>query len=136
MIRWEHLRFSFSLEGEPVQFREFDQGRALVCCELFSLPPNPQLLLDDFLRAQHLVLQLDVIWYQSRQTSRSVSSLDIRLTEMRNAPDEHCELAEAKAGHRFYRDMAQENSPQLLLTDLKGQLELLANRLSHESEKL
>ena len=61
MIRWEHLRFSFSLEGEPVQFREFDQGRALVCCELFSLPPNPQLLLDDLLRAQHLVLQLDVL---------------------------------------------------------------------------
>ena len=82
-----------------------------------------------------LVLQLDVIWYQSRQTSRSVSRLDLRLMEMQNAPDEHCELAEAKAGHRFYRDMAQETSPQLLLTDLKGQLELLANRLSHESEK-
>ncbi len=83
-----------------------------------------------------LVLQLDVIWYQSRQTSRNVSRLDVRLTEMQDAPEEHCELAEAETAHRFDRDIPQETSPQFLLRDLKGQLELLANRLSHESEKL
>ena len=59
-LRWEHLRFGFLLEGEPVQFREFDQLRALVFHKLFSLPPNPQLFFDDLLRAQHLVLQLNV----------------------------------------------------------------------------
>ena len=79
MIRWEHLRFSLSLEGEPVQFREFDQQRALVFSELFSLPPNPQLLLDDLLRAQHLVLQLDVlnpIFRRAAQVQRILSRFD------------------------------------------------------------
>ena len=82
-----------------------------------------------------LILQLDVIWYQSRQTSRNVSHLDDRLTKMQDAPEEQGELPEAKMAHRFYQDMAQGANPQLLLRDLKGQLELLANRLSHEAEK-
>ena len=80
-----------------------------------------------------LVLQLDVIWHQSRLTSRSVSHLDDRLAKLQDFR-ESSEQTSNQPAHAFYQDMADGASPQVLLNDLKGQLDLLADKLTRSQQ--
>lgn len=74
-----------------------------------------------------LVMQLDRIWYDNSQTVEKLGRVDQRLHELKQTTLLHAPTNPTGA---FYSHLAQGASPQLLLADLKGQLDLLAVRLS------
>jgi hypothetical protein len=78
-----------------------------------------------------LVLQLDSLWHNNRQTARVLGQLDGELKQVRQATTL---LSSTHAGHAqsFYLHLAEGASPQLLLTDLKGQLDLLAQQMARQ----
>jgi hypothetical protein len=75
-----------------------------------------------------LVLQLDGLWRTSRKTEETLSVLDGELSKVRQATTL---LSSSHSGpsQSFYLHMAEGASPQLLLSDLKGQLDLLAQQI-------
>ncbi len=75
-----------------------------------------------------LVLQLDGLWRTSRKTEETLSVLDGELSKVRQATTL---LSSSHSGpsQSFYLHMAEGASPQLLLADLKGQLDLLAQQM-------
>jgi len=75
-----------------------------------------------------LVLQLDGLWQTSRKTEKTLSALDDELSRVRQATTL---LSSSHSGpsQSFYLHMAEGASPQLLLADLKGQLDLLAQQM-------
>jgi hypothetical protein len=75
-----------------------------------------------------LVLQLDGLWQTSRKTEKTLSDLDDELSRVRQATTL---LSSSHSGpsQSFYLHMAEGASPQLLLADLKGQLDLLAQQM-------
>jgi hypothetical protein len=76
-----------------------------------------------------LVLQLDVLWQSNRETSDTLHSLDGQLGELRHATTMLSTTHSAPA-QSFYAHMAEGAGPELLLADLKGQLDLLAMKLA------
>jgi hypothetical protein len=76
-----------------------------------------------------LVLQLDGLWQTNRKTASALSQLDGELASVRQATT-LLTTAQASGGQSFYVHMAEGASPQLLLADLKGQLDLLAQQLA------
>jgi hypothetical protein len=78
-----------------------------------------------------LVLQLDRLWHNSRKASAKLENVDKQLHELKTATT----LASTVHGPSatFYAHLAGGASPQLLLTDLKSQLDLLAAKLSKEA---
>jgi hypothetical protein len=76
-----------------------------------------------------LVLQLDGLWSSNRQTAESLTALDGELHRMRHATTLLTTTKNASA-QSFYAHMAEGASPQLLLADLKGQMDLLAQQLA------
>jgi hypothetical protein len=76
-----------------------------------------------------LVLQLDGLWQSSRQTSQTLSELDDELSRVRHSTTLLTTTKNASA-QSFYAHMAEGASPQLLLADLKGQLDLLAQQMA------
>jgi hypothetical protein len=76
-----------------------------------------------------LVLQLDGLWHSNRQTAQSLTALDGELHRVRHATTLLTTTKNASA-QSFYAHMAEGASPQLLLADLKGQLDLLAQQMS------
>ena len=82
-----------------------------------------------------LVLQLDGIWHQSRAATRNLDELDERLTALQAL--QTGELNEqGDPAHAFYQHMAEGASPQMLLTDLKGQLDIIADRLAKQDKQV
>ncbi len=80
-----------------------------------------------------LVLQLDGIWHQSRAASKNLDELDERLSALQAL--QKGELSEqGDPAHTFYQHVAEGASPQMLLTDLKGQLDLIADRLARQDK--
>lgn len=75
-----------------------------------------------------MVLQLDSLWQYNRATSQTLHDLDRRLQELRQAA-ELLNASRNSASQSFYAHLAEGASPQLLLADLKGQLDLLAAQL-------
>ena len=76
-----------------------------------------------------LIMQLDCIRSDSSQAAEQLGHVGERLHEIKEstallATPNHT------AGGAFYAHLAQGASPQLLLADLKGQLDLLAMRLA------
>lgn len=79
-----------------------------------------------------LVLQLDRIWQAGREQNDRLRHVDRRLSDLRR---EAALLGtpQASSAQSFYSHMAQGASPQLLLADLKGQIDLLALRMAREA---
>jgi len=78
-----------------------------------------------------LLLQLESIWQSNRDTTNTLDELDEQLHELKHATTL---LSTARSGHgqSFYAHMAEGASPQLLLSDLKGQLDMLAVRMAND----
>ncbi|MBN2216673.1 MAG: hypothetical protein JW719_04790 [Pirellulales bacterium] len=75
-----------------------------------------------------MVLQLERLAADHRRSAARLARFDSQLVQLRR--DTAVSAADARpAGAAFYAHLAGGASPQLLLTDLKGQLELLADRL-------
>lgn len=75
-----------------------------------------------------MVLQLDRLAGDHRRTAARLAQFDSRLVQLRR--DAAMSSADARpAGASFYSHLAGGASPELLLTDLKSQLELLTERL-------
>ena len=78
-----------------------------------------------------LVLQLDRLWHDSRHAAAKLDDVDEQLHELRTATTllgtSHTSPASA-----FYSHLSYGASPQLLLSDLKSQLDLLALRIAQQ----
>jgi len=78
-----------------------------------------------------LVLQLDGLWQSNRRTAETLSQLDGELSRVRHATTLLTTTKNASA-QSFYAHMAEGANPQLLLADLKGQLDLLAQQMGSQ----
>jgi hypothetical protein len=78
-----------------------------------------------------LVLQLDRLWHDSRHAAAKLDTVDEQLQKVRTATS----LLGTTVGpsSSFYAHLAGGAGPQLLLSDLKGQLDLLALRMKEEA---
>jgi len=80
-----------------------------------------------------LVLQLDWLWRENREAAAKLEDVDEQLHELR-ATTTLLSASQGPATSTFYAHFAGGASPQLLLTDLKSQLDLLAMRIA-QSER-
>ncbi len=76
-----------------------------------------------------LVLQLERVWQGSRYAFDKLGEVDKRLADLNQATT-MLGVTHGSASQAFYAHMAEGASPHLLLADLKGQLDLLAVRMS------
>jgi hypothetical protein len=76
-----------------------------------------------------LVLQLERIWQNNRYAVEKLDEVDERLADIKHTQS-MMSVNHGSASQAFYSHMAEGASPSLLLADLKGQLDLLAMRLS------
>lgn len=76
-----------------------------------------------------LVLQLERIWQNNRYAVEKLDEVDERLADIKHTQS-LMNVNHGSASQAFYSHMAEGASPSLLLADLKGQLDLLAVRLS------
>jgi hypothetical protein len=78
-----------------------------------------------------LVLQLDGLWQSNHDAAAALTELDEQIDELRQATSL---LATSHSGHAqsFYYHLAEGASPHMLLSDLKGQLDLLAMRMAKD----
>ena len=72
---------------------------------------------------------MDRLWYHNQDTSEKLEDVDQRLDELKTTTN-LMGTGNASPGARFYSHMASGANPQMLLTDLKGQLDLLALKMS------
>ncbi len=79
-----------------------------------------------------LILQLDRLWHDSRNTVDKLDHVDQRLHHL-NKTATLLGTGAGSASASFYSHMAGGASPQLLLADLKSQLDLLSLRLGQEN---
>jgi hypothetical protein len=80
-----------------------------------------------------LVLQLDRLGHDSRQAAEQLEQVDERLDDL-STTTTLLGTSRTAASTSFYSHYAGGASPKLLLADLKGQLDLLAVKLSHQDE--
>jgi hypothetical protein len=78
-----------------------------------------------------LILQLDGLWQTNRQTAAALSDLDGELSRVRHATT-LLTTSRSTSAQSFYAHLANGASPQILLTDLKGQLDLLAQQMASQ----
>jgi hypothetical protein len=78
-----------------------------------------------------LILQLDGLWQSNHEAAESLSHLDEQLIELRRTTSQ---ISSSHSGpsQQFYFHLAEGCSPHMLLTDLKGQLDLLALRIADQ----
>lgn len=80
-----------------------------------------------------LVLQLDRLWHDSRHAAAKLDDVDERLRDLKTATT-MLETGHGSPGSAFYSHLADGAGPQLLLTDLKSQLDLLAVKIMQKDE--
>lgn len=78
-----------------------------------------------------LVLQVDGLWHHSHQTVAKLDSVDEQLYEIR-ASATLLGAGQSSTAGTFYAHLAHGAGPQLLLTDLKSQLDLLALKIAED----
>jgi len=78
-----------------------------------------------------LLLQLDGLWNSSRKTEETLTQLDGKLHDLAHTTT-MLGTTRSTPAQSFYVHMAEGASPHLLLADLKGQLDLLAERLTRK----
>jgi len=79
-----------------------------------------------------LVLQLDGLWNSNRQTATVLSNLDDELKTVREATA-LLSTSHSQGAQSFYLHLAEGASPHMLLADLKGQMDLLAQQMARHS---
>jgi hypothetical protein len=79
-----------------------------------------------------LVLQLERVWQGSRYAVDMLDEVDERLADLKTATN-LLGATRSSASQAFYAHLAEGASPHLLLADLKGQLDLLAVRMSQRN---
>jgi len=79
-----------------------------------------------------LGLQLDRLWHDNRQTFNKLDNVDDRLKDLQNTTS-LIDTNNRTPGGAFYAHMAGGAGPQMLLNDLKSQLDLLALKISREN---
>lgn len=80
-----------------------------------------------------LILQLDGLWNSSRQTAAVLNELDGELKNVRQATT-LLSTSHSGGAQSFYLHLAEGASPQLLLADLKGQMDLLAQQMANQGK--
>jgi hypothetical protein len=78
-----------------------------------------------------LVLQLDGVWHTSRSTTAALQELDGELKNVRQATS-LLSTSHSSGAQSFYLHLAEGASPHLLLADLKGQMDLLAQQMARQ----
>jgi hypothetical protein len=77
-----------------------------------------------------LVLQLERVWQNSRYTVRKLDHVDSQLHSLERTTT-MLGMTHGSASQAFYVHMADQSNPQVLLADLKGQLDLLAMNIAY-----
>ena len=80
------------------------------------------------------MLQLESVSRHHRETAETLDELDDQLDDLRQATS-LLNSANSNSSRSFYAHMAEGASPQMLLTDLKGQLDMLSVKLANERSK-
>ncbi len=80
-----------------------------------------------------LVLQLDRLWHDSRRAAVKLDDVDERLHEL-NTTTTMLTTGNHSPGSAFYSHLAGGAGPELLLSDLKGQLDLLAVKIAQSTD--
>ena len=75
-----------------------------------------------------LVLQLDRVWHDNQNTASKLDTVDRRLDELKTTTS-LLGTTHSSAASSFYCHMAGGADPQLLLADLKSQLDMLAMKI-------
>ncbi|HEY2148466.1 MAG TPA: hypothetical protein VGH32_11045, partial [Pirellulales bacterium] len=78
-----------------------------------------------------LIWQLDGLWQGNRDAADKLDDVDGRLDDL-NKTAALLTTGHSSPAQAFYVHMAGGASPQLLLADLKGQLDLLAMQMADE----
>ena len=78
-----------------------------------------------------LVLQLDRLWHDNRAAATKLDNVDQQLHDLKTATT-LLGTSQGPAASVFYSHFAGGAGPQLLLTDLKSQLDLLAMKIAQE----
>jgi hypothetical protein len=79
-----------------------------------------------------LVLQTERIWHNSRFTVRRLDQVGARLNDL-NETTTMLNATHSSTARAFYTHLAEEADPEMLLADLKGQIDLLALSISRRS---
>ena len=77
-----------------------------------------------------LILQLDRLWHDSRRAAGKLDQVDLQLRELKTTTT-LLGTTYGPSSAAFYAHLAEGASPQILLRDLKGQLDLLAMKLNN-----
>jgi hypothetical protein len=80
-----------------------------------------------------LILQLDRFWHDNRAAAAKLDTLDRRLDDLKTTTTMLGTTHGPSAA--FYAHWAGGAGPQLLLTDLKSQLDLLAVKLADDGKR-
>jgi hypothetical protein len=78
-----------------------------------------------------LVLQIDRLWFDNRQAVAKLDDVDEQLHELKTTTM-LLSTSQGPASATFYSHLASGAGPQLLLTDLKSQLDLLATKIAQD----
>jgi len=81
-----------------------------------------------------LVLQLDRLWHDSRYAAAKLDEVDEQLHELRTTTT-LLGTGHLSPSSAFYCHFADGANPELLLSDLKGQLDLLALKISRNDRQ-
>lgn len=79
-----------------------------------------------------LLCQLDRVWHDHRQAARKLDEVDRKLHDLR-ATTAQLSTTHSSPATAFYCHLASGAPPEMLLGDLKSQLDLLAAQLSRQS---
>lgn len=78
-----------------------------------------------------LILQLDGMWQTQKVTRHVLNELDQQIKGIRQSANLH-DASHPVSSSNFYSHLSDGAGPQILLADLKGQLDLLALRLGEQ----
>ncbi|MGY8771415.1 MAG: hypothetical protein ACKVH8_23625 [Pirellulales bacterium] len=81
-----------------------------------------------------LVFQLDGVWQNNRKTQGYLEELEDELQQLHHTT-KLMNTTQGQSSQSFYMHMAEGASPHLLLSDLKGQLDLLAVQMAQDQQK-
>ncbi|MBM4001724.1 MAG: hypothetical protein FJ295_00335 [Planctomycetes bacterium] len=81
-----------------------------------------------------LLLQLDRLWQSSRATSEAIQQIDGEIEHLRHSTRQIA-AHRSPSAQSFYAHWADGAGPHLLLTDLKGQLDLLSEQLADRERR-
>jgi len=78
-----------------------------------------------------VIFQMDGLWRTNRETSASLNQLDENLSDLRHTTS-MLGTTHSSAAQSFYAHMADGANPEMMLADLKGQLDMLAVKMSRQ----